>query len=331
MSTQRPEDPRRVLAVGYVVLDVLLHSSGVGHSAGGTAGNVAANLAYFGWKSTVAAQYGDDPAGEHLKADLARSGVSSRALVLRSDFSTPVVIHEVKNGAHRFKFGCPECGRKFSQFRAVSRDVAESLSTQESPDVLFVDRVSSAAVLLAEHVRDVGGLVFFEPSMPADSPRFRRLLSAAHVVKFSTERLDANDPVLAGLNCLQIYTDGAQGAYWRRSKGEWNHVPGYETNIVDAGGAGDWTTAAFLSSLDSLAPCDVMSLDPTEALRYAQAVAALSCEALGARGLSKALSRSELTSRVDQLRSEPPASSDATKHRPRRSRRAATCSACLAR
>ena len=331
MSNHRIEDQRQVLAVGYVVLDVLIHSSGVGHSAGGTAGNVAANLAYFGWRSTVAAQYGDDPAGDHLKADLARSGVSGRALVLRSDFSTPVVIHEVRNGSHRFKFGCPECGRKFSQFRAVSRELAESLIATETPDVLFVDRVSSASVLLAEHVRDAGGLVFFEPSMPADSPRFRRLLNAAHVVKFSTERLDAGDPLLSGLNCLQIYTDGARGAYWRHSEGDWNHVAGYETRIVDAGGAGDWTTAAFLSSLDSLAPRDVMSVDPTEPIRYAQAVAALSCESLGARGLSTALTRSELTSRVDELRSEPRASSGAAKHRPRRSRRAATCSACLAR
>ena len=331
MSTDRIEQPRRVLAVGYVVLDVLIHSSGVGHSAGGTAGNVAANLAYFGWKSTVAAQYGDDPAGEHLKADLTRAGVSSKALVHRSDFSTPVVIHEVKNGAHRFKFGCPECGRKFSQFRAVSREVAEWLSSKESPDVLFVDRVSSAAVMLAEHVRESGGLVFFEPSMPADSPRFRRLLATAHVVKFSTERMDPRDPLLSKLDCLQIYTDGALGAFWRHSNGEWNHVAGYETCVVDAGGAGDWTTAAFLASLDSIAPSDVVSSDPTEPLRYAQAVAALSCEALGARGLSKTLTRSELSNRVDELRSKPHPGGNTAPNRPRRSKRAATCSACLAR
>ena len=322
-------EPRSVLAIGYVVLDVLIHPGGVGHSAGGTAGNVASNLSYFGWEASVAAQYGDDPAGSHLKADLVRAGVSTRGLVRRTDLATPVVIHEVKNGAHRFKFGCPECGRKFSQFRAVSRDFAASFGARENPDVLFLDRVSSAAVLISERVRESGGLVFFEPSMPADSPRFRQLLSTAHVIKFSTERMAPDDSLLLGLDALQIYTDGANGAFWRHGSGNWNHVGGYQTNVVDAGGAGDWTTAALLSHMPSVKPADVTKLDPSEPLKFAQAVAALSCESLGARGMSSALSREQLLHRVSQLRGEPRTPVQSKPHRPSRSRRAATCTACL--
>ncbi len=322
---------RSVLAVGYVVLDVLIHQKGIGHSAGGTAGNVAANLSYFGWASSVGALYGDDPAGDHLKADLARAGVSPRALMRREELSTPVVIHEVKNGAHRFKFGCPECGRKFSQFRAISRDFAEELSEESTPDVLFLDRVSSAAVLLAKSVRDLGGLVFFEPSMPADSPRFRELLDLAHVVKFSTERLDPKSHLLEDVDAIQIYTDGVNGAFWRRPDGDWKHVSGYSANVVDAGGAGDWTTAALLTALPSVDPLRLLSTDLTEPLKYAQAVAALSCQVLGARGLSSATNRDDLDERVTEVRRKPKQRHSTRTSRPTKSRRAAACSACLAR
>lgn len=168
-----------------------MHRDGLGHSAGGTAGNVAANLAYFGWDAAAVALHGDDPAGDHLRADLTRAGVSSRGLLRRPDYTTPLVIHEVAKGKHRFRFGCHECGRKFAQFRAIPNDAAERLVADDHlPDVLFLDRVSAAALILAERVRDGGGLVVFEPSMPGDRPRFRRLVEIAHLVKFSADRLD---------------------------------------------------------------------------------------------------------------------------------------------
>ena len=238
-QTQKP-DRKAVLSVGYVVLDVLVHRNGLGHSAGGTAGNVAANLSYLGWDAATAALHGDDPAGDHLRADLLKAGVSSRGLLRRQDFTTPVVIHEVSEGSHRFRFGCPECGRKFTQFRAVPVDFAEDLvDSNDQVDVLFVDRVSAAAVLMAERIRNGGGLVVFEPSMPGNSPRFRRLLELAHLVKFSASRLDPASDSLDGSPGTHVYTDGASGAYWRQNGGSWNHVPPYVVGVIDAGGAGD--------------------------------------------------------------------------------------------
>ena len=182
---------KTILSVGYAVLDVLVHSDGLGHAAGGTAGNVAPNLSYFGWDASLAALHGDDPAGDHLRADLMKAGVSPRGLRRRKDVTTPVVIHEVADGLHRYRFRCPECGHKLARFRAIPVDFAEDLVESNSrPDVLFLDRVSAGSELMAERVRDRGGLVVFEPSMPRDSPRFRRVLGLAHVVKFSADRLD---------------------------------------------------------------------------------------------------------------------------------------------
>ena len=322
---------KSVLSVGYVVLDVLIHEDGIGHSAGGTSGNVAANLSYFGWAASVAALYGDDPAGTYLRADLEYAGVSTRALIQRTDMTTPVVIHEVKNGIHRFRFGCPVCGRRFSRFRAIPKAFADRITAEEVPDVLFVDRVSSAAVLLATAVRQSGGLVFFEPSRPSESRYFRELLQLSHIVKFSADRMDPTSELLNGATPLQIYTHGANGAYWRRNNGSWEHVNGYSTSVLDAGGAGDWTTAALLAKLPSLDPGAVLDIDLSGPLAYAQAVAALSCQVLGARGLSYEFTLEELKARVDLLQGEVLRTQPSRSQRLIRSPWEAACSACLSR
>ena len=70
-----------------------------------------------------------------------------------------------------------------------------------------------------------------------------------------------------------IYTDGANGAYWRRGRTPWMHVPHYHIDMVDAGGAGDWMTAALLDAMSSLVPDEVEQNDLAGPLRYAQAVA----------------------------------------------------------
>lgn len=332
-GNNQAEEPKgkTVLSVGYVVLDVFVHGDCLGHSAGGTAGNVAANLSYFGWDAATAALHGDDPAGNHLRADLKKAGVSSTGLLRRKDLTTPVVVHEVSNGSHHFRFGCPVCGRRFARFRPIPVDFAEDLvESNKRPDVLFLDRVSAAAVLMAERIRDGGGLVVFEPSMPGDSQKFSRLLELAHLVKFSASRLDPTSCLLDESPGMHVYTDGANGAAWRRNGGSWNHVPHFPVDAVDAGGAGDWTTAALLEALPSLVPDEVERTDLTEPLRYAQAVAALSCQVLGARSLAYEYEREKLDAMVANLQQTNHHKRASRPSRPLKSRRSADCIACLA-
>ena len=319
-----------ILSAGFVALDVIIHEDYLGHAAGGTAGNVAANLSFFGWRSAVAGVIGDDPAGQHLVADFFAAGVDVSNLQVVADASTPVVIHEILTDTHRFRFGCPRCGRRFPRSRPLGVAAAATLVLGATPDVFFFDRVSSAALLIANHVRERGGLVVFEPATPGRNGYFRRAMALAHLVKYSDHgESGLGDLLRPSALQLHIRTEGAAGASWRKGSGQWRKSPAVsDIDVVDAGGAGDWTTAALLASLGTLKPAAVLDLDLTGPLSAAQAVAALSCRSVGARGLAHDLTRDEVTDAARQLVGPRPAVTKrpaAPAHAPRR----ASCGACL--
>lgn len=319
------------LSAGFVALDVIIHDEHLGHAAGGTAANVAANLAFLGWRSSVAGVVGTDPAGRHLLADLSSAGVDVSRLKAMPDASTPVVIHEILTDTHRFRFGCPHCGRRFPRSRPPSVDAAAELIEEAAPDVFFFDRVSAAALLIAEHVRGQGGLVVFEPATPGRKTYFVRAMGLAHLVKYSNERERVLGSLLKPLaRQVQVRTEGGSGASWRKGSGRWHRsAPTADLAVVDAGGAGDWTTAAFLTSLGSLEPNAVLDQDLSSPLGVAQAVAALSCASVGARGLASDLTHDQVLAAVGELvgQSPPPGT---RRSGPARARRKALCGSCLA-
>ena len=325
------ENSGSALSVGYTVLDVIVHAGRIGHSAGGTAGNVAANLAHLGWRSGLAALCGDDPAGSHIRADLSAVGVNLEGVVVKRNMTTPTVIHEVLPESHRFRFGCPLCGRKLPRFQPIGVDVGVDIVERTVPDVLVVDRPSRAAVEMARITATRGGLVVFEPGKPARNDRFAELIDRSHLLKFSDQRIKLQDLPRAprASSQIQIRTLGARGAEWRRVGQRWRRVHGFRTTVLDSAGAGDWTTAALLAALGPMTPAELASVDFDEPLRAAQAIAALSCEFIGARGLSRAANRHEISAaamrllRSDELR-------ELHRQRLERSERRANCSTCLA-
>lgn len=328
--TPKPLSTRgTLLTTGFVTLDVILDGARVGHRAGGTAGNVAANLAFLGWKTSVAALVGQDPAGRRLQHDLRRSGVDTSHLVVRDDVVTPVVIHEVFDGGHRFRFGCPTCGRRFPRHRPIPNDMARTLLARQLPSVFFFDRASRAAIAIAEAVRDTGGLVMFEPGTRGHEQSFKRALDLAHIIKFSHDKKHQFEDALSAPRSgqLQIMTAGERGAFWRRTR-TWHRVAGIESTIVDAGGAGDWTTAGILASMQSLRPDAIAVTDTDYLLRWGQALGVLSCGVIGARGLSSVMSPKEVVEAASKL-VERERTTPANNHRLRASRRQAECPACL--
>lgn len=275
-----------VLAAGYAPLDIVSYRDRMWHAAGGTAGNVAAILGFLGWESSLVAELGDDAAGARVRRDLKKANVSVDMVRLVRGVSTARVVHEITSAGHRYVFRCPACGQRFPTSRPLPTDRAhEVIGMKLAPDVFLFDRVNAGTVALAEHFAETGSFVVFEPSRPARRDLMKRALSAAHVIKQSDDRDAGLDDDDVAQGQVWIVTGGARGARYRIGTGTWHRSQAFPYPVVDAGGAGDWTTAGLVHALP-LAQCCTLSA-VGDALRWAQALAAVSCGAPGARGLAR--------------------------------------------
>ena len=81
--------------------------------------------------------------------------------------------------------------------------------------------------------------------------------------------------------------------------GVWREQPAHSVSVVDAGGAGDWMTAALLDSLGLHRPWHITKVE--ESVRWAQGVAAISCLVPGARLLASILESGALRQQVKAL------------------------------
>ncbi len=294
---------RTVLSAGYMPLDIIEDRAGVRQRAGGTAANVAAILGVLGWRSRMAGRVGDDPAGQALLADLRRASVDCSSIRVEPGALTNRLIHRVRPRVHRYLYACPECGQSLPRSRPLKLEQAESLADAgPTPSVFFFDRANAATVYLAERYASAGTTVVFEPSTPASAELVQRAMSAASIVKGS----DEHGPELVEYSesgrrdQLRIVTEGAGGARFRAGSQKWRRVGVFPVDVVDAAGAGDWTTAGMLHRLSrSQAP----SLsDVAAAIEYGHALAALNCQLPGARALAEGRGRASIAAMVGNLR-----------------------------
>jgi fructokinase len=301
-------NPRSVLASGFVALDVVRSNQGVWMCAGGTAGNVAANLAYFGWKTRIVGLIGRDEAGRIVSHDLSDAGVDTSALYQHDEVGTPLVLHEIDGKSHRFKFGCSVCGRPYQRYRPLATTkVSKLLSDSRLADVFFFDRPGAAALALAEAHSKAGRLVVYEPSTAWNAGAHMRAAACADVIKYSEEQASKFEkyfPENPPHHQLRIVTRGDKGARFRLGPGVWREQPAHNVSVVDAGGAGDWMTAALIDLLGLRRPWQMAEVE--EAVRWAQGVAAISCLVPGARLLASTLESGALHQQVRKLFSEGP-------------------------
>ena len=274
-----------VLTAGYLPLDIVSYRGRTWHAAGGTAGNVAAILGFMGWDSSVAADVGNDAAGHAVQKDLKKSNVSISLVRTVEGKETPRLIHNISPRGHCFRYKCSTCGLRFPRSRPLRKDRAlEIAALGLSPGVFFFDRLNAGTILLAEHFSESGSLIVYEPSRPAREDLTERALRVAHIVKYAADR----DPGLATTEPrprqVWIVTGGREGAEYRVGRGVWHYSPAFNYPVVDTGGAGDWTTAGLIHSIPLGPRLTVRAVG--DSLRWAQALAAVSCGAPGARGLA---------------------------------------------
>jgi fructokinase len=300
-SHRRPS----ILACGFVALDTLVDEGVLGYTAGGTAGNVAAALAFLGWEARVAATVGDDEAGSRLRRDLARAGVDTGHISVRTSAVTPQVIHEVRDGGHRYHFRCFDCGRRLGKTLAPSAELASEILAEPDPDVFFFDRATLFAVTLAEAYARRGTIVVFEPATRGRAELVTRAYAAASIVKCAADSPTTVRSLLRKRDeRIFILTSGADGVVFRQRSGVMRRIHALSVaEVVDAAGAGDWTTTGLLHALlaDEPDARDFTDGQIENAIGWGQAVAALNCAWRGARGIARVRDAAGLSRDVDAL------------------------------
>jgi fructokinase len=160
-------------------------------------------------------------------------------------------------------------------------------------NVFYFDRTSRGAITLAQNARKTGAIVVFEPSAESDPNLLKEALTAAHVVKVASNRIEGNEALLDSKSpVLLIETLGVDGLRFSRhtrdGRRAWEKLSAFVEDFArDSAGAGDWCTAGIISSLGLLGPERLMRArtgDLVDALKLGQAMAAWACRFEGARG-----------------------------------------------
>lgn len=240
---------------------------------GGCATNAAVAIARLGGHAKLAARLGDDALGEVILADLQAMGVSTehiqRTLGGRSSFSSILVDSRGE--------------RQIVNFRGsgLSDDIGWLDRIGPADAVLVDPRWQEAAHRALMMARDwnVPGV------LDADPPFDTQLLHAASHVALSREGLhtltDIEDTAAAleavasdcpGWICV---TDGAHGVFYADKAGI-AHIPAFDVPVKDTTAAGDIWHGAFALALAEGRP-------EAEAIRFANATAALKCMEFGGR------------------------------------------------
>lgn len=306
-KVQSADDPFRsadpsatVVGMGRLTLDAVVRAgdppAATRAQAGGTCGNVMADLAVLGWQAYPLTDVGSDEAGRLFLSDLARWGVRLDLVRQHSAGETPVIVHHIEDGPagarHSFSSRCPFCGRRLRYYEPVPAEaVLERLSLVPPAQAYFFDRDSEGSVQVARHCRDRGALVVYEPNYAGPESQLEAALAVAHVVKFARDKLPdlADRHPLAG-PWLVIETCGADGLRFldRRDGAGWSRLHALAVPVArDAAGSGDWCTAGLLHRLAGGGSARAQAASRQEvvaALRFGQALAAWNCAFEGARG-----------------------------------------------
>lgn len=305
--------------MGLFALDIVVEGETEGPfpvSAGGSCCNTLAILSWFDWSCYPITQVGGDEVSELLWKDLNRFNVKADHLAVDPRYRSPVIVEYLRrrrSPGHRFDFVCPRCRAWFPRYRGVGVKQAEAVvNTLAEPTVFFFDRVSPAAIKVAEQARNLGALVVLDLSANCSDSMVVQGLRVSHVIKYahrpgSSARLigfDVDHPTLF------VETAGAEGLRYCVRGGAvtegWISLPAYSLgSVVDAAGAGDWCTAGFIHKIRDVwvlgrkwpAAGDQLAT----ALNFGQALAAINCQFVGARGAMYHLRRDELVTRAQLL------------------------------
>lgn len=285
------------VGAGLVSLDILMRGNdeyGISYKVGGTCGNVMMILSHMGWTAYPIARLDETEYTRMLLTDMRNHNVNT-TFISTNDGTTPVIVQrnivdKYGNPCHKFEI-LNNKGRFFLGYKSITKSQAQTIIAQMDfvPSVFFFDRISPAVICLAEHFKEKGSLIYFEPSCKVTEKGLDRCIELGDIIKFAEQRISDITFTSTFQNKLFIQTLGQRGLQYSLCSEPWVHIePIVNQNIVDTSGAGDWTTSAFLNGLmgsDIRKISEMTSSNINQLLTNAQRVGSLSCSYEGARGM----------------------------------------------
>ncbi len=254
----------------------------VGWLPGGQGANVACAAARLGLRSGFIGAVGDDANGGLVRDDFARFGVDTRHLTVRPNTPTNFTVALIDGTGEKALVIVPTAWDEL----ALDAALAAYIQGARILYTTLYDRDQFARLAATAHAATTLVAVDIEPVMGIDGAELRALLRQVDIAflnrEFAAAAFPGADPALAAQTMLGwgpglvAVTCGAQGAVACTPVATVAH-PGYPAPTVDTTGAGDCFCAAFLAGY-----CWGWPLG--EIIAFANAAAAYSVGALGARG-----------------------------------------------
>ena len=270
----------------------------VSREVGGTCGNVMCLLSHLGWDARPEVSLDDSPEGRLVASDLASWGCDCRHVTNTPQGGTSLLrcMHrkdEKGRPIRRYQVGSPGGSRFPRRHFLRARDEAPAFlkELESAPDVYFFDYPAAGHRLIAKVLRERGTLIMYEPE-DLSAPGAMEAVSLSDIVKFSDTRVPDTGFTDGFPDKLFIQTLSDKGLRFRMGGGDWvmlPPVPGGE--LVDADGAGDWTTATFLDGLCCEGNHSLAGRSREETatlLMRAQEAASRSVSFLGSKGMARA-------------------------------------------
>jgi sulfofructose kinase len=250
---------------------------------GGQMATAALACARLGLRTRYVGAFGVDEWAAHVRAPLDAANVEVCAPPLRSAPSSRLAVILVEPSGER---------RVFEHRPAALTLEAEDIAPEWIADarVLLVDATQPAAARRALDIaREAGTVTICD--LDAPGPDTEAILSGvdvvvvpealAHTLAGSTDTRRSLDAlaVRAPQARLWIVTCGERGVVCRTAGGDVRQVSAPRVEVIDTTGAGDAFRAGLAAGLLRLGPLT----DVDDVLRFANAVAALNCRAVGAQ------------------------------------------------
>ena len=280
----------------------------VSQEIGGAMGNVMCNMAYMGWQAYPIALLDTTSTSAKIISDLERFGVDTRLVSSSNEGKTYIKQyshyydscgnHEAVYGRikiHSKKLdasGTPQMHISYKQVSSKGNAVANILSKIDFvPDVFFFDCVKPGHRMIAEAIRAKGALICFEPTKRHEKwEKTRECAAASDIVKVSRNDIfNIEDFVEDTSAKLVVQTLDSDGVRFNLFGQGWEYVPAVANDYrVDPTGAGDITTAMFLTKLAALDCLKVTKFTTDkvrQALSEAMVYAAYSISFLGSKAM----------------------------------------------